>query len=342
MKRSRVLLIAGAGVVVAGLVGGGIWLATRPATADDAAARYLGALASGDAGALRSVLADADGVPEETWSLFENASGRIGSAEVISLEVSGEQASATARFALGDETHELGFGLVHAGEEGWRVVPDPLPAYRVTAALGSSIRVGDAVVPLGPDDEEPADGLAEEDTPDEGASESEGPEADGDALPDDTAELVLLPAEYTIAPFPGEYLEGEARLLAGADDATEPVELDASLTSRAQEDAEAQLAAHIEACTQPATEVEEGCGLVVPWPADLTTATSVEYRVDAAPTAEVDIAQRTFQATGGAVVVTVHGIAPDGSEAERTYRTDDWSLYGDLSVDDEGLLLSVF
>ncbi|WOF24368.1 hypothetical protein N8K70_06790 [Microbacterium betulae] len=308
MKKPAMIALAGAGVIAAGALVVGFWLFGREPTAEDVAERYLDALVTGDADGVRAVLADTDAVPEQTWSAFEGASAHLGEASLTGVETTEDTARARAAVTLDGEAYDLAFDLTRTDAGGWRLDEAPLTEVAVSSSRGTWIGL----------DGEPV------------------------ALDDGTTTLSLLPGSYTVAGWPSTYLEGEALVLAGVDAAAASVEIDPSFTEQAQADAEAQLTAYLEGCLEPADDVDPGCGMVVPWPVDLAEATEVVYRADAMPDVAVDLDAGTFDATGGSVVATVRGVLSDGTEGEFSYRTDDWSVYGAISADGEGLLLSVY
>ena len=308
MKRPAKIALAGVGVLAAGALVAGYWFFVRELTAEDVAERYLDALVSGDAGAVRSVLADPDTVPEQTWTAFEAASAHPDEASLTGIETTEDTARAQATVSLGADAYEIAFDLAKTDPDGWRIAEAPLTEVAVSSSHGTWIGL----------DGEPV------------------------SLDGGSASLSLLPAAYTVSGWPSAYLEGESVIVPGLDDSATSVELDPSFTEQAQSDAEAQLTAYLEACLEPADDVDQGCGMVIPWPADLAEASEIVYRADAMPEIAVDLDAGTFQATGGAVAATVRGSLADGTESEFSYRTDDWSVYGSVAADGEGLLISVF
>lgn len=306
MKRPLVPILAVVGVVVVGMLAIGFWSTSRPASAEETAARYLDALASGDADAVRALLADADAVPETAWSAFSSASAHLEEVEVVDVEESEDSAEVRAEATLGGAPQELAFTLASSAS-GWHVTEAPLAPVAITATRGAWVDVAGEPVAL-----------------------------DGGA-----AQLSLLPGSYDVSAWPAEYLEGTATAVVGAGPDPVSVDLEPAYTEQALVDAEAELSAHLESCLAPASEVPQGCGMIVPWPADLAEASAISFRADRMPETAIDLESGTFQATGGAVVATVTGTLPDGAESVHSYRTDAWNLYGTISLDAEGLLLSV-
>ncbi|GAA5197308.1 hypothetical protein [Microbacterium jejuense] len=95
-----------------------------------------------------------------------------------------------------------------------------------------------------------------------------------------------------------------------------------------------QVDAYADACAEPAAAVPGHCGIVIPWAADLAQLTSVAFRVEQRPTVAISADGGSFAATGGVLVASVTGTTRDGVAATFTYRTDAWTLRGD--IDDEG------
>lgn len=304
MKRPMVPILAVVGVIVIGMLAIGFWSTSRPASAERVAEQYLEALSGGDAADVRALLADPDAVPESAWTAFEGAAEHLGDAEIVELSETEDAADVRVETVLADEPLELRFALAKDGTA-WRVAEPTLTPVTMTATRGAWIDVAGSPMPL------------------EGGS----------------AELSLLPASYDVSAWPADFLDGQDRVRVGAEPAS--VELDPAFTDAAQTQAEDALDAHIDECLAASSEVLDGCGMTVPWPADLAEATEITYRADALPQPEIDLDAGTFQATGGVVVATVTGLHDDGSEGTYSYRTDSWNIYGSVSLDEEGLLLSV-
>ncbi|MBD3942375.1 hypothetical protein IF188_11760 [Microbacterium sp. NEAU-LLC] len=104
---------------------------------------------------------------------------------------------------------------------------------------------------------------------------------------------------------------------------------------------ERQLHAYADACTQPATTVPDHCGIVIPWAADLAELTGVAFRIEQRPTVAISPDSSSFDATGGVLVATVTGTTRDGATATFTYRTDTWTLRGDIDDEDGRIVVSV-
>ena len=153
---------------------------------------------------------------------------------------------------------------------------------------------------------------------------------------DDT---VLLPGTYAVAAAPAALLEGtsEVTVLPGE---TTAVEVDASLRPEATEAAQQHLDDHLTACTTPAPSPPPGCGIRLPWGLEFRDVSEVRYRIEQRPT--VTLMTDGFTAAGGVLVATVTGTGQDGAPRTTSYRTDDWSLRGDVEFTAEGLRLTVW
>jgi uncharacterized membrane protein len=305
VSRPRAVIIAVIAVVVLAVAGAGVWWATRPESAEQAAERYLSALASGDADALRQLLPD-DAQADEIIGALAGAEARI---EDAVLEPASDQDGLRgfrATATLDEAPATVHFALAQEGGR-WRLAADFLRAVTVQTTLGDSVRVGDAVLPLTPD-----------------------------------GTVSLLPAVYPVSAEPADLLRGSTTVRVTSD-AEQPAEVvvDAALAPEATALAQEQLDAYADACAQPATEVPAHCGLRVPWAADLTTLTSLTFRIEQYPAAALDAGTGTFAATGGIVVATATGESRAGGTGSVTYRADEWALRGSLAVTGGELVLSV-
>lgn len=306
MSRRRWWLIAGAvGVVV--LVAGGLWIwqATgRPATAEEAAAEYLRALESGDPAAVEATGAV---MQRETLDAFSDATALVHDAEVISVS--------------GDDSVPVG-GVTATAEITFRLADE-----KHTAALTLSPVDGRWVV------DESGRGTVTAD-PSIGSFVSIG----GQTLPAGEA-TTLLPATYPVTAAPAELLSGESSVTVLPGD-EQSIDLEVSLRSEATVAAQNQLDDHLEACTVPGDTPPEGCGIRIPWGTEFRAVSEFRYRVEKLPT--LTLSGNGFAAEGGVLVTTVTGTGQDGAKREATYRTDSWSLRGDVSFTAEGVVLSAW
>lgn len=306
MSRRRWWLIAGAvGVVV--LVAGGVWIwqATgRPATAEEAAAEYLRALESGDPAAVEATGAV---MQQETLDAFSDATALVHDAEVIS--VSGDDSAPVGGVTA---TAEITFRLAdekHSAEltlspiDG-RWVVDESGRGTVTArpSVGSFIAFGEQLLP------------ADEAT-------------------------ALLPATYTVAAAPVSLLSGETSVTVLPGDET-AVDIDVSVRPEATAAAQKQLDEHLETCAKPGTAAPEGCGIRIPWGTEFRAVSEYRYRIEKLPT--LALTGTEFSAEGGGLVTTVTGTGQDGAKREATYRTETWTVRGDVSFTADGVVLSAW
>lgn len=309
MKRAAIVGIAVAGVVV--LAGGGLawWAVSRGQTAEDAAGAYLRALAAGD---LAGVQAMREPLPEAQEELlqeaFLSASAYIAEPRIEDLAEQGDGiVEVHASAELGGARHDIRFDLEGSGS-GWTLVGDQAGALTVDAAVGDGVPLDWVLV--------------------------------GDALAPTATPLALLPAEYTVVPAPRGILEGSADVAVGTGEPT-TASLSATLASDAAERMQERVDAYADACAQPAAAVPEHCGIVVPWAADLASLERIAFRIEQYPAVAVSADARSFDATGGVLVATAHGVTRDGSTASFTYRADDWALRGTIVLDGERAVLSV-
>lgn len=309
MKRAAIVGIAAAGVVV--LAGGGLawWALSRGQSAEDAARSYLSALASGD---LAAVQAMREPLPEAQEELLEQAflgaSAYIAGPRIEELHEQGDGVvEVRASAELGGERADLEFELEDSGS-GWTLVGDHAGSLTVDATVGDGAPLDWALV--------------------------------GEALAPTATPLALLPAEYVVAPAPRGILEGSADVAVGTGEPT-TVSLSAALAPDAAERVQEELDAYADTCAEPAAAVPDHCGIVVPWAADLASLERIVYRIEQYPAVAVSADARSFDATGGVLVATAHGVTRDGGTASFTYRADDWALRGTIALDGERTVLSV-
>lgn len=302
VRRAAIVgIVAGAVVVVAAGAGVAWWL-LRGETADQAAQRYVQALEEGDRAALEKLLPD-DADHAQALDLFDGAAGRISDAQ---LSAAGDDDSFRADVMIDGQPGVVHFSL--AQDSGpWLLAADYLGTLEVTTTIGgvtpgAAVEIGGVTVPVG--------------------------------------QTQLFPAVYTVHAAPADILAGEATV-AVTNEAPVTVMLEASLTPEATALAQEQVDAYAGACAQPATAVPPHCGLRVPWGADLTALSSLDFRVEKTPQVALAADATTFAATGGAIVATARGTARSGGDGTFTYRADDWALYGDVSFEDDQMVLAV-
>jgi hypothetical protein len=244
----------------------------------------------------------ADPPPEAVIERFADAAAYISDPDVRSIDAASEDAAtAVADIALGGTTTRVTLALVRT-PAGWRV-QDGLGSVTASTTLGDSIRIGGVLARA------------------------------GDAVP-------VLPAAYDVEAAPGDLLVGREEALAfpGAEvEVTVRAALGPDAETRAQEGVDA----YADDCARPAQAVPERCGIRIPWAADLATLTAVDFRIEAHPVVELSEEDLSFTATDGVLVATVTGVTRAGDEGSFTYRTDTWTLRGDLSFRGDRMVLAV-
>lgn len=144
MKRGAVIGIAAGAVAL--VAAGGIlwWMLGRAATPEQTAETYLRALSEGDAGGIRSLLAEEPDGFDTIAEVFEGADGYV---DVASFEVRDDR-SVRAEVVFGDQPAVVGFTLAQTAA-GWRVTGDFLATLTVSSTIGDAVRVGGVLVPTG-------------------------------------------------------------------------------------------------------------------------------------------------------------------------------------------------
>lgn len=230
---------------------------------------------------------------------FAEAAELIDDAEVSAADEN-DDGSATADVSFRLGGEERTAQLTLGNRNGrWAVDASALGTMTATATIGAFVGIGDASFPVG-----------------EGAD--------------------LLPAGYAVSAAPASLLDGEATVLVLPGASTD-VALEVALRPEATNAAQEQLDAHLEACTAPAQAAPEGCGIRIPWGTEFRAVADTRYRIEQAPA--VTLTATGFAADGGALVATVTGTGQDGAERTTTYRTDSWSVRGDVSFTSDGLEL---
>ncbi|WP_314098416.1 hypothetical protein [Microbacterium foliorum] len=109
-----------------------------------------------------------------------------------------------------------------------------------------------------------------------------------------------------------------------------------------QQLAQQQLDDHLGSCIEDAVGavLPEGCGLRIPWGTEFAAVDRVRMRIDRLPTLE--LTDEGFVAEDGVLVVTVTGTGQNGSARTETYRTDSWSVRGDVTRDGTNVALDVW
>lgn len=184
----------------------------------------------------------------------------------------------------------------------WTVDASGLGTTTATTTIGSFVSIGEAFLPVG----EPA---------------------------------ALLPAEYTAAVAPSSLLDGRStlRVLPGERSA---LAVEASLRPEATTTAQQQLDDQLGACTAPGSAPPEHCGIRIPWGTEFRAVSEYRYRVEQLPTIVLD--GTGFRADEGVLVSTLTGTGQDGTERTTTYRTDSWSVRGEISFTADDLVVTVW
>ncbi|WP_447912363.1 hypothetical protein [Microbacterium phyllosphaerae] len=114
-------------------------------------------------------------------------------------------------------------------------------------------------------------------------------------------------------------------------------------TADAQSLAQQELDEHLESCTAKEVTggaVPERCGIRIPWGTEFAAVDSVRFRIDRMPVLE--LTDDGFIADGGVLVATVSGTGQNGAARTETYRTESWSVRGDVAVDGDRVDLDVW
>lgn len=239
-------------------------------------------------------------VSEAALDAFTGAAEFIDDAEVSAVDEN-DDGSATADVDFGLGGEERTAQLTLSNADGrWTVDASALGTMTASATVGAFVGIGDATFPVG-----------------EGVG--------------------LLPAGYTVSAAPASLLEGRSTvlLLPGA---SAEVALEVALRPEATDAAQEQLDAHLDTCTAPAQTAPEGCGIRIPWGTEFRAVADIRYRIEQAPV--ISLTATGFSADAGVLVATVTGTGQDGAERTTTYRTESWSIRGDLSFTAEGLELT--
>ncbi|MCR2801362.1 hypothetical protein QNO21_08590 [Microbacterium sp. zg-Y818] len=310
MKRTTVIAIVAASAVLVVALAALAWNLARPGSADDAAERYLRALAAGDADAMRSLLPQ-DAPADTLLATFAAADAYVQEPEITDSEPDGEVRTYRASVRLQGDATTIRFALTDDSGS-WTLTDDSLAVIETTTTLGEAVAIGETVLSLRTDGAQGADGA-----------------------------LTLLPAVYTAQAAPTDFLDGDATFAAITDHSA-PVFIDALLAPDAATRAQPQLDAYLDGCAQATTEVPPRCGLAIPWAADLVELTGLNLRIEAYPALSIDPATLSFIATDGVVVATAVGVDQGGATVSATYRTDAWTVRGALTFTEGQALLTVF
>ncbi|HWS50009.1 MAG TPA: hypothetical protein VN241_03275 [Microbacterium sp.] len=302
MTARRARIIGGAVALVV-LLGAGVWIWLAASRPSTPAQSAASFLRALESGDVGAVEATGITAPQSALDAFTGASTLIEQGEVERIDEDGDRAAATVSFHLAGDAHTATILLSHADGR-WVVDDSTLGSLTATTTMGSFVAIGEAVVGSGDD-------------------------------------VALLPATYTVEAAPTELLSGEAAIVVLPGRATETI-VEGQLREVATAAAQAELDRHLETCTAPVTgeKAPDACGIRIPWGADLAAVTGIRFRIERLPTLSLE--GTSFHADDGALVATVSGTALDGRDASFTYRTDTWSVRGDVTFTADDLQLSVW
>ena len=101
---------------------------------------------------------------------------------------------------------------------------------------------------------------------------------------------------------------------------------------------------HLEQCTALGAvggAVPEGCGIRIPWGTEFAAVADARFRVDRLPVLRLTDGDG-FIAEDGVLVATVTGTGQDGAPRTETYRTESWTVRGDVVSTGDDVELSVW
>lgn len=295
--------LAGGGAAIV-LIAAGLWLWQSTSRTPTAEEAAASYLQALESGDPSAV--EATGVDASPVALeaFAAATALIEDAEVTSDpgDHSGAE-TATVEIAFRLDGENHDAELTLTPEGGrWTVDTSGFGSATATSTVGAFVSVGEAVLPAG-------------------------------------ERTALLPAAYAVDAAPTSLLDGRSPLLVLPGEETE-FAVEATLRPEATAAAQKALDAHLTTCTAPGSTPPEGCGIRIPWGTEFRSASEFRYRVEQLPAITLD--GTGFHADAGVLISTVTGIGQDGAERTTTYRTDSWSLRGELSFTAEDLVLTVW
>lgn len=109
--------------------------------------------------------------------------------------------------------------------------------------------------------------------------------------------------------------------------------------------AQKELDEHLEQCAaegMPKGSASPGCGIRLPWGTEFSAVSDAALRIERMPRLELASDGRGFVADGGVLVATVTGTGQDGAPRSETYRTDSWTVRGDVIVSEGSVRLDVW
>lgn len=118
-----------------------------------------------------------------------------------------------------------------------------------------------------------------------------------------------------------------------------------SSSAGVRELAQAELDDHLEQCTalgMPGGSAPPGCGIRIPWGTEFAAVDDAAFRIEQLPRLELDADGQGFVAAGGVLVATVSGRGQDGAPRTETYRSESWTVRGDVDVRGDAVTLDVW
>lgn len=291
----------------------GLWIAVA----------IIAALAA--AGIIVALLLDRAGTPEDQARAYLDA---LAAGDAEAAAATGVEAGDDAGPALSAAT-----GLISSPTVGTAVVDGRNATVDVTFELDGEPRETELVLRHDGDRWVPEAGSAL------ATAQLPVPVTIGDAFLESGRRTPLYPGIYEAQAAPADFFEGSVEFALAPGDREQPA-MEAALRPEAQDLAQALLDEHAAACTESAAEVPEHCGIRVPWAADLVEMTKISYTVERTP--NIVLEAESFTATGGSLVATVQGTGFDGRLTTVSYRTDGWSMRGDVSFTADGIRLDVW
>ncbi|MBP3977818.1 hypothetical protein [Microbacterium sp. BLY] len=183
----------------------------------------------------------------------------------------------------------------------WTVDDSGLGRLTASTTIGSAVALGGAVIPAG-------------------------------------EQTALLPAVYPVAAAPTALLAGASEVVVLPDEVVE-TEVTAELRPETTEAAQEQLDSYLETCTAGGSATPGHCGIWIPWGTEFRAVTGVAFTVERFPA--VALTPTTFTADDGVLVATVTGTGQDGAPRSVTYRSETWSVRGEVAFTADDLILTV-
>lgn len=302
MKRGQLIAVVAGATALVAVIGVSAWVALAPSGATAAAHDYLDALAAGDADAAVALLSCEGTDPDALRGAAAGIRESLSNPGVVHVSEDGNRAEAQIEYDLGDSRASATVDLTQSAA-GWSVGCGGLGSLTITTSLGDAVAVGTQILPAG-------------------------------------APLSLLPGRYEATAAPVGILEGSGTATVGVGHSAD-LTVSARASAAAQGIAADEIRSYLDACAAVTDAVPPRCGIRIPWAADLAALEAIAFRVEAHPTLTLTDDLSSFAATGGVLVATATGTTYDGSTADVTYRTEDWSVRGGLTLTGNRLVLSV-